>query len=345
MDRNKIERVIRNIYLQSLGCKERDKVVLLTDDVWLANDQDNKEIFKLFKDTAKDLEILVKDCVYENVGRNGLEPPFSVWRLVLGENFIKSIDFQQIKNKDVDHNYLINLKNNIDVKLPDVIIALSYYSTSHTTFRKFLNSQGVRYASMPLLQESMFYTALDVDFDVLERETLEKKAQLENYSSLILTAPTGTEMYFEFGGREVNGDTGNLRKKGSFGNLPAGEVFFAPIENKSEGKFVVEYALNKKLNRPLEIFVRAGRVVNMKGDEDLKKYLEDLFEQNKSNAVIAELGIGTNRKAKDVLNVLEAEKIFNTCHIAIGDNSTFGGENKATVHMDFVIFNPTLRWS
>ena len=53
---------------------------------------------------------------------------------------------------------------------------------------------------------------------------------------------------------------------------------------------------------------------------------------------IAEIGIGTNPNAKDPLNLLEAEKIKGTCHMAIGDNHTFGGGKvESDIHIDFVI--------
>ena len=40
---------------------------------------------------------------------------------------------------------------------------------------------------------------------------------------------------------------------------------------------------------------------------------------------LAELGIGTNDKASRPDNVLEAEKILGTIHLALGDNTGFGG--------------------
>jgi leucyl aminopeptidase (aminopeptidase T) len=225
-----------------------------------------------------------------------------------------------------------------------VVIALPHYSTSHTLFRKFLNSLGARYASMPRLEEKMFYTALSIDFEELEKDTKALKERIGDASSVVITAGNGTEISMELSGRELHADTGNLREKGSFGNLPAGELYVAPLEDRTNGKFVVEYGLGKRLEPPLTLYVEKGTVKRMEGNEELKGYLTEIFNLNERNAVVAELGIGTNKKAEDVFNVLEAEKIYNTCHIALGDNSTFGGKNIATAHIDFVIFNPDLRW-
>ena len=64
--------------------------------------------------------------------------------------------------------------------------------------------------------------------------------------------------------------------------------------------------------------------------------------ERKGNANIAELGIGTNDKAARPDNILESEKILGTVHIALGDNSSFGGKISTPFHQDFVFFKPTL---
>ena len=83
-------------------------------------------------------------------------------------------------------------------------------------------------------------------------------------------------------------------------------------------------------------------VVGMEGDPEFLKYLEGVFQVSPEAANIAELGIGTNDKAARPDNILEAEKILGTTHIALGDNTTFGGNNSANFHEDYVFFSPTL---
>jgi leucyl aminopeptidase (aminopeptidase T) len=83
-------------------------------------------------------------------------------------------------------------------------------------------------------------------------------------------------------------------------------------------------------------------VVNVEGHEEYVDYLKGKFSETKENRNIAELGIGTNDKAMRPDNILEAEKILGTVHIALGDNSSFGGEVKTSFHQDFVFFEPTV---
>ncbi len=55
-------------------------------------------------------------------------------------------------------------------------------------------------------------------------------------------------------------DTGFLHEKGSFGNLPAGEAFIAPVEGRSEGKLVFDgsFAGVDVLENPIELAVEEG---------------------------------------------------------------------------------------
>jgi leucyl aminopeptidase (aminopeptidase T) len=78
--------------------------------------------------------------------------------------------------------------------------------------------------------------------------------------------------------------------------------------------------------------------------ESFKKLLQLESEEETSEARrnLAELGIGTNPNAKQPDNVLEAEKIKGTVHLAIGDNSHMGGTVTADLHEDFVIAEPDL---
>jgi leucyl aminopeptidase (aminopeptidase T) len=133
-----------------------------------------------------------------------------------------------------------------------------------------------------------------------------------------------------------------LTAAGSFGNLPAGEAYLAPLEGKSHGVMVVEWGSTSKLDEPLRIFVENGRVAWIEGTDQLRAKLEAKFAENTNCRNIAELGIGTNEKASRPDNVLEAEKILGTIHIALGDNSGFGGQVSAPFHEDYVFYRPTL---
>jgi leucyl aminopeptidase (aminopeptidase T) len=57
---------------------------------------------------------------------------------------------------------------------------------------------------------------------------------------------------------------------------------------------------------------------------------------------VAELGVGTNDRARITGTILEDEKILGTVHVAFGNNASMGGTVKVPFHLDGVILAPTL---
>ena len=161
---------------------------------------------------------------------------------------------------------------------------------------------------------------------------------------------TGTDITMSVEGRKWGIDSGLLTEKGTFGNLPAGEVYIAPLEGTANGKFVVEPGWYPGLEEPMTFYVEKGYVVKIEGGGKVGDYYRELLglEPRKDEPPyiarrnIAELGIGTNPNAKRPDNILEAEKIRGTVHIAIGDNAHIGGKVEADLHQDFVIPKPDL---
>ena len=142
-------------------------------------------------------------------------------------------------------------------------------------------------------------------------------------------------------------DTGLIQKRGDWGNLPAGEVALAPVEGSTSGTLVidnlVDAALGLSVTQPLKIAVKHGRARSFVGPDAAR--LKSILEAADKNACnIAELGIGTNSKARLIGNVLEDEKVLGTVHIAVGDNTSFpGGHTKSNIHLDGILLRPTVK--
>ena len=105
---------------------------------------------------------------------------------------------------------------------------------------------------------------------------------------------------------------------------------------------MIEWAPTRQLKSPVALTVKDGFVEEVSGDEEYAGYLRAKLSERRENANIAELGIGTNDMAKRPDNILESEKILGTIHIALGDNSSFGGNVSTPFHQDFVFFRPTV---
>ncbi|QSV46300.1 aminopeptidase [Geobacter benzoatilyticus] len=280
---------------------------------------------------------------------SGAEPPVALWRAAFGSSIVECLAAEgllprllakEATGDDVERSRQIVLANRTDVT--DVVIALANNSTSHTKFRFLVNAAGGRFASLPHFDPEMFFSSMQVDWHALSERTSRLAEAVNSAVEILIETPNGTRMRIGKAGRQAEGDDGLLTTAGSFGNLPAGEVYLAPLEGTSEGVMVLEYGPTRKLSSPLKLIVNNGLVTDIIGDEPHREWLERRFAENSKNRNIAELGIGTNDRATRPDNILEAEKILGTIHIALGDNSGFGGTVQTPFHEDYVFYGPTL---
>lgn len=284
---------------------------------------------------------------YKSTRGSGKEPGIDAWEEVFDRRFIDALKKEglmdlvlkkQFANKYED---IINILKKYDCVKYNAIMAITNFSTTHTLFRKILTDYlGVRYASMPLFDIDMFKTSMNVDYRKLEEITERLAEKLNNYEAFYITSSNGTDLYIPKFERFVIADTGNFKEKGRYGNLPAGEAFFAPVEGGSKGVLVIEFSTTRKLKIPVSITIENGKVVDIRGEEEFGNELKSKLEAHENNRNIAELGFGTNRNAIILDNILEAEKIYGTVHVAFGDNAGFGGKVSAPYHEDFLILWP-----
>lgn len=232
----------------------------------------------------------------------------------------------------------------------DVVIAINNYSLSHTTARAEATKAGVRIASMPDFLARMFHSGgpMSVDYDQVAADTERLAELITAAQSATVKSPAGTDIRFSLAGRSGGLDTGFCTTEGAWSNLPAGEAYAAPVEGTAQGVIVVQAGWYPNLTEDMKLHVDQGLVVRIEGGgkvgEKFKKLLQLESEQEMyvARRNLAELGIGTNPNAKQPDNVLEAEKIKGTVHLAIGDSSHMGGKVVADLHEDFVIAEPDL---
>lgn len=355
-----VNKAIRELYITNLGVNKNERVIVFTDTPLPdedATEEDRKrrnalpDLAKKIADAGRGLCRNVTFLTYPSMKAHGSEPPKEAWVAAFGRKSVEELEAAGLlagllkkepspeKTKDAAHIIEANKSDS-----QNVVIALSNFSTSHTKFRDLLtNICNTRYASMPLFDETMFYGPMQVDWKALEKRTNGLAACMDGAEKVFITAPNGTDVVIGIKGRRVLADTGNLTSPGSFGNLPAGEVFVAPVEGTTEGVLVLEWASTFKLESPVTVKIEKGVVKDISGKDPYAKKIEAKLNENLDFRNIAELGIGTNDMAKRADNILESEKILGTIHIAFGDNSTFGGNVRTPFHQDFVVFNPEVK--
>ncbi|RZT00484.1 aminopeptidase [Cuneatibacter caecimuris] len=170
--------------------------------------------------------------------------------------------------------------------------------------------------------------AYDVDYPSVLAECKAKCQELSQSDSLTLHTGENCSLNFDLSGREWHIDAGD-------GDLPCGEVYIAPIENQTQGSIYFErlYIEDCGAFNKVQLSVENGQIISS-NHEQVNCFLNELSPQSK---VICEFGVGMNPNVTDLCGytVLD-EKMAGTFHIAIGNNTMFGGTNEAPVHLDFV---------
>jgi leucyl aminopeptidase (aminopeptidase T) len=223
----------------------------------------------------------------------------------------------------------------------DVVLAPTVQSLSHTAARKRASERGARCATLPGVTEDMLARVMSADMEGLRRKGQAVAEALDGASEARITDANGTDLVLDLSGREAIPDAGDLSGRGAFGNLPCGEGFISPKDGN--GTLVIDGSMAGVglVDEPVVLVVEGGHLTSARGGQGMA-FMELLTEHGDDGTTIAELGVGTNEKAKLTGEILEDEKILGTCHIAFGASAGIGGTVQVPVHLDCVVMKPTL---
>ena len=223
------------------------------------------------------------------------------------------------------------------------------------------------YAGWPTKEAAKFYS---IDYNDLERlviegmmvapSTLKEKTSrlskhLKGKDVLRITDGKGTDFTCRIKGRRINEDDGivddrDIEMNDLGNNLPAGELFIAPVETFGEGTLYCPITVDRftnKLVKDVTLHFEDGKLlldectaeVNREQMIDtFQRCLEiDKKEKEVRTTHIAELGIGCNPAIDMAIGyILTDEKIGGSVHVAFGSNVGYGGTSKSSMHWDFV---------
>jgi aminopeptidase len=218
----------------------------------------------------------------------------------------------------------------------------------------------------PGINIDYFKTTVPVDYKRMKEECRRVGEFLDRAESIHITNPNGTDIRFGVHGRKAFVDDGDFSKPGLGGNLPAGESFISPALGTAEGTIVFDGSISVYngvivLDNPITARVSGGFVTKVEGksaaeefeaslrigEEKARQFEKegiipkgegDAYARNARN--LGELGIGLNPAATIVGNMLVDEKVYKTCHIAVGSN--YDDDAEALIHLDGLITEPTI---
>lgn len=232
------------------------------------------------------------------------------------------------------------------MKTADVALCPTAKSITHTTARIEAAAAGTRVVTMPGVTMDMLRDgAACADYAEVERRTMALTKRL-THAKTARIEKDGHVLTMDLNGRNGVASPGVYRTPGASGNFPSGEAYIAPLESGANGSVVIDGSMVGigTLAEPLVVTLENGRLVQAEGGDANGAYAEQLsiLFARPENGTIAELGIGTNERAKLCGIILEDEKLYGTVHVAFGTNASFGGVTKADCHYDGIVLRPTL---
>ena len=222
----------------------------------------------------------------------------------------------------------------------DVFLAPCLPSLSHTKARNAATAAGARGATLPGVEGEMFARLMGADFDLMAARSARVAELLDAADEARFTCPRGSDMRFDLAGRPGIADDGTLTGPGAFGNLPCGEGFISPAGGS--GAFVAATVGHLgSADHEVRLIAEDGRLSGAEGrlGEELLAHLDRFGPDGRH---LAELGVGTNDRARLGGNLLEDEKVLGTVHVAFGASAAIGGTVHVPVHEDSVVVDPTL---
>jgi hypothetical protein len=207
-------------------------------------------------------------------------------------------------------------------------------------------AEGTRIAFGGRMDRSILEHEMSADYGAVRDLSAALAARLAGARHVRVTTPAGTDCSFDVTGREWKLDDGVLDRPGAVGNLPAGEVFIAPLATGADGVCVIDRSIalagEGLVDAPISLTFERGRIVAIEGGRTAASVREAIEAAGEGADVVAELGIGTNERARITGSVITDEKVLGTAHVAFGDSESYGGDNRAAIHVDGVMADATI---
>ncbi len=217
----------------------------------------------------------------------------------------------------------------------------------------------------PGVSLDIFKRTISIDYGWMRGAASRLKASMDEAAAFSIRSAAGTDLIIGAEGRKAFSDDGDFRFKGSGGNLPAGEVFISPALRSAEGEIVFDGSISLIDGtiipaEPVVCSLAKGFVLDIRGGEEAR-LLEaslrsgtDMAARLKADGLspeecleyavnarhLGEFGIGLNRSARIGGRMLEDEKVYGTCHFAIGFN--YDQDARALIHLDCLVKRPTV---
>ena len=236
----------------------------------------------------------------------------------------------------------------------DALVSAVTDDVESTAFRRDIafigTSLGRSVGGMPGITNEIFEEFLGTDFRELQKRSTQMMESVQGTDAMkVVTFFQDTrrfELELTVAGRPWHVCNGVI-PAGTYSNLPSGEVYVAPMEMESNGEFCLSGSFPGRTlpgDAALLLTFEEGILAGVRPLGERAPLFSDQFTEMLSQLsggegckTLCELGIGLNPDVAALTGVpLVDEKKYSSVHIALGDNTVFGGQSKCDGHLDLV---------
>jgi hypothetical protein len=207
----------------------------------------------------------------------------------------------------------------------DIILCIGSFSATApltAAAKKF----GFRGATMHGVNDTILKSGLAVDYNEVSKFTEKLRAGMTQADSVDVDFKLDNKQYslhIELGRQEAQKSHGLCHLGHDVANLPAGEVYFVPID--ASGSFPIKFEEDGTLALMEVKDGKVFRVTLIRGNPELIKKTQNKFDSDPASGILGELGFGTQELPYSGSDIQD-EKIFGTFHLATGRNDHLSGQ-------------------
>jgi aminopeptidase len=205
----------------------------------------------------------------------------------------------------------------------DIVLCVSTYSAT-APLTAAAKKHKFRGATLHGLNEIIVQTGLSVDYNAVSSEAERLRLGMTRAERIAIDFEVENlhlQLVIELGGQEAQKSHGLCHRAPDIVNLPAGEVYFVPVD--AEGSFPMKFE-----EGTLACFhVEKGRVVKatlIRGDSEIIDQFQAKLDEDPAIGILGEIGFGTQILPWSGSDIQD-EKIFGTFHLATGRNDHLDG--------------------
>lgn len=215
------------------------------------------------------------------------------------------------------------------------------------TVKRLLDAKQLRSISMVMRSlDNLTSGGALADYQALHAEGSALAAIWRAAGQIRVRSAAGTDLCAPIAGEKVIVECGFATQPGQEAAFSDGEVSQMPRQGAAYGTVVIDGPIAHLglPETPITLQVEDGRAAAIEGSDPAAGELRRIVTEVEQADNIAEIGIGLNPACRRNGDFEEEKKARGNVHVAIGDNIFYGGSVECAVHMDMVIYQPTVEF-